>query len=140
MKSGNTSAEQYGRLWATITSGNVWEGEFHNRKKNGELFWEYATISPLKNRKGVITHYIAIKEDITERKKLEEQLACQKMSGRHLAADYMFQQHPTAIMVSGYAERSAATSGAEILSAADRPPTHPIRYLRRSSRWMRWRT
>jgi signal transduction histidine kinase len=53
---------------------------FHNKKKNGELFWEAATISPIQNDEGTITHYLAIKEDITERKKLEEQLRqAQKM-------------------------------------------------------------
>jgi two-component system NtrC family sensor kinase len=80
LKSGKTSQDDYRRLWATITGGNVWQGEFQNIKKNGELFFESATISPVKNRQGEITHYIAIKEDITEKRKLEEQLRqAQKM-------------------------------------------------------------
>jgi PAS domain S-box-containing protein len=80
LKSGETSVEDYQRLWAAITSGRVWHGEFHNKRKNGELFWESATISPVKNRDGATTHYMAIKEDITERKGLEEQLLhAQKM-------------------------------------------------------------
>ena len=74
LKSGETPAEEYRRLWKTIGSGGVWRGEFRNRKKNGELFWEYATIAPVRNADNVITHYVAIKEDVTERKKLEEQL------------------------------------------------------------------
>jgi two-component system cell cycle sensor histidine kinase/response regulator CckA len=74
LKSSETSAEEYARLWKTISSGGVWRGEFHNRKKNGELFWEYATIAPIRNADKVISHYVAVKEDITERKKLEEQL------------------------------------------------------------------
>ncbi|HEY6837980.1 MAG TPA: response regulator, partial [Geobacteraceae bacterium] len=80
LKSGETPPETYENLWSTITSGNVWEGEFHNRKKTGELFWEAATISPLKNSEGIITHFIALKEDITAQKKLEQQLRhAQKM-------------------------------------------------------------
>ncbi|TAN41983.1 MAG: PAS domain S-box protein [Nitrospirae bacterium] len=80
LKSGETSPEQYTRLWKTISSGGIWAGEFHNRKKNGELFWEKATIAPLRNENNIITNYIAVKEDITERKKLEEQLRqAQKM-------------------------------------------------------------
>jgi two-component system cell cycle sensor histidine kinase/response regulator CckA len=80
LKSGETSPEDYERIWAVITSGEVWHGDFHNKKKNGELFWESTTISPVKDREGTITHYMAIKEDITERKKLEEQLLhAQKM-------------------------------------------------------------
>jgi hypothetical protein len=61
-------------LWQTINSGNEWFGEFHNKKKDGTLYWESASISPILNEKGIITHYIAIKEDITERKIIEKQL------------------------------------------------------------------
>ena len=72
--------DHYKKLWSTLTSGKVWRGEFRNRKKNGDIYWEDASISPLTNEKGVITHYIAIKEDITERRNLERQLRqAQKM-------------------------------------------------------------
>jgi PAS domain S-box-containing protein len=74
LKSGETSVAEYRRLWKTIGRGGVWQGEFRNRKKNGELFWEHATIAPVRDTDGVITHYVAVKEDITERKKLEAQL------------------------------------------------------------------
>jgi len=65
------SKHEYVKLWKTIKSGNVWSGEFHNRKKNGELYWESATISPIFDTAGTITHFLAIKEDITDRKKAE---------------------------------------------------------------------
>jgi two-component system NtrC family sensor kinase len=68
------------RVWATISSGKVWNGELCNRKKTGELFWEAVSLTPIKNKDGSITHLLAIKEDITERKKLEDQLRqAQKM-------------------------------------------------------------
>lgn len=87
LKSGNTPPEVYESLWATITSGAVWHGEFESRKKNGELFWEAATISPIKNNEGTITHFVAIKDDITGRKKLEGQLRqSQKMEAVGLLA------------------------------------------------------
>jgi PAS domain S-box-containing protein len=73
LKSGETPTEEYRRLWQTIGAGGVWQGEFHNRKKNGELFWELATIAPVRDADNAITHYLAVKEDITERKKLEAQ-------------------------------------------------------------------
>jgi PAS domain S-box-containing protein len=73
-RSGHTSPEEYRRLWETIASGNEWRGEFLNKKKNGELFWESAVISPIKNVEGVITNYLAVKEDITARKRVQEQL------------------------------------------------------------------
>lgn len=74
LKSGRMPPEIYKELWGTITSGRVWRGEFLNRKRNGELYWEAASISPIINEEGVITHYVGIKEDITERKRTEEAL------------------------------------------------------------------
>lgn len=74
LKSGETEPKEYKKLWSSITQGKVWQGEFHNKKKNGELFWEAASISPVRDELGVVTHFIAIKEDITERKKTEEKL------------------------------------------------------------------
>ncbi len=74
LKSGKTPEETYTTLWETITSGKEWHGEFRNMKKNGEIYWESAYIFPLKNDKGEITHFIAMKEDITARKKMEQDL------------------------------------------------------------------
>jgi len=71
LKSGKTSAEEYKAMWETIKTGNEWKGEFHNRKKNGDLYWERALISPIKNPNGEITHFLSVKEDITERKHTE---------------------------------------------------------------------
>ncbi len=70
--SGEKPKAEYQNLWATISSVKVWSGEFHNRKKNGELYWEQASISPILNEEGGITHYLAVKEDITERKRAEQ--------------------------------------------------------------------
>ncbi len=74
LQSGKTPPELYRGLWETIKNGDEWRGELCNRKKNGQLYWEYASISPVKNDKGVITNFIAVKEDVTERKKMEEAL------------------------------------------------------------------
>jgi len=71
LKSGEMPAETYQQLWAAITAGNEWHGEFHNKKKSGELFWEAASISPVRSPDGCITHYVAVKEDITEQKRME---------------------------------------------------------------------
>jgi len=65
LKSGETSAEEYRRLWNTIKAGREWRGVFHNRRKDGSLYWERASISPVIDEKGRITHFMAIKEDIT---------------------------------------------------------------------------
>ena len=74
LKSGLQGREFYRDLWTTITSGREWTGEFHNKKKNGELYWEKAKISPIKNKDGVITHFVALKEDVTALKLAEEAL------------------------------------------------------------------
>ncbi|MGA3243238.1 MAG: PAS domain S-box protein [Bacteroidota bacterium] len=74
LKSGQTTAEEYTKLWETILSGKEWRGEFYNRKKNGEQFCELASISPVRDSSGTITHFLAVKEDITQRKLLEQQL------------------------------------------------------------------
>jgi len=73
-KSGETPDETYKELWDAITSGNEWQGEFHNTKKNGELYWESASISPITDTKGKTINFLAIKEDITERKRAENEL------------------------------------------------------------------
>ncbi len=74
LKSGKMTNEFYMNLWKTISSGNQWEGEFLNKKKNGKLYWENATITPVKNNEEKIIRYIAIKEDITARKETEQAL------------------------------------------------------------------
>jgi PAS domain S-box-containing protein len=74
LKSGAQSKEFYTTMWKTLIKGQQWVGEFLNRKKNGELYWEAATITPIKNKDGEIVRYIAIKEDITRRKKAEQSL------------------------------------------------------------------
>lgn len=78
LKSGFTKDDEYKILWKTITSGGEWRGDFYNKKKNGEFYWESALIAPIKNRNNEITHFVAVKEDITERKRQEEQLILAK--------------------------------------------------------------
>lgn len=74
LKSGFTSDAEYKKMWNTLMAGNVWHGEFRNTKKNGDVYWELAQISPIRDKGNVITNFIAIKEDIDDRKTLENQL------------------------------------------------------------------
>jgi len=71
---GNNHTDIPDNLWQTIGSGTEWRGELHSRKKNGEMYWESASISPIHNDRGELTHFLAIKEDITERKQLTNDL------------------------------------------------------------------
>ena len=72
LQSDEHSDEFYRKMWETIESGRVWKGEICNKKKNGELYWENATISQVLNEKGERISYIAVKEDITSKKELEQ--------------------------------------------------------------------
>lgn len=74
LKSGFTNPKVYEELWFTIKNGNVWKGILNNRRKNGSLYWESTTITPILNEAGVIINFIAIKEDITERVKIEREI------------------------------------------------------------------
>jgi PAS domain S-box-containing protein len=80
LKSGKKTPQDYKQMWDTLNSGKEWRGELTNKGKDGRLFWEAAVISPIVNQAGQITHFLAAKEDITQRKHLEEQLReAQKM-------------------------------------------------------------
>lgn len=98
LKSGYMPEEHARGLWATIKAGREWHGEFYNKKKNGELYWEHASISPIRETDGSITHFLAIMEDMTLRKEYEERLLHQAnfddltdLPNRVLAADRLAQ-------------------------------------------------
>ena len=74
IKSGETSPETYAELWQTLRNGQVWQGEFINRRKNGEIYDDFSIISPLRQADGQITHYISIQKDITQKKLIEKEL------------------------------------------------------------------
>ena len=92
LKSGQLSHEYYQNLWQTILSGKIWKGDFINKKKNGQEYWESASISPIKTDNDVITHFVAVKQDITERKRAEEVI---KNSEQRLAQIINFLPDPT---------------------------------------------
>lgn len=74
LKSNYHPSNYYEKLWKTINSGNEWQGEFKNKKKNGEYYWELASISPIRNSFGTITHFVKISENISYLKKIENDL------------------------------------------------------------------
>lgn len=107
LKSGRTSAEEYRELWRTITSGKEWRGQFENKSKSGQIYWEQASVSPMRDTSGEITHYLAVKEDITKQKQIDEAL-------RHSEERYrsLFESSSDAIMLasgSGFIDCNRAT-------------------------------
>lgn len=94
LKSGLMPDSTYQELWSTVQDGREWRGELYNRKKNGELFWEFASIAPVKDHQGRITNFLAVKEDLTQRHQYEERLLRQSnydaltdLPNRNLALD-----------------------------------------------------
>ena len=75
LNAGRQPKELYRELWATISAGRAWCGDFCNLKKNGDLFWEHASISPIRSADGQITNFVAVKEDITEQKRVAGELS-----------------------------------------------------------------
>jgi PAS domain S-box-containing protein len=71
---GEQSPEEEERMWQILKSGGEWRGEFRNKKKHGELYWERASISSMKNHAGLITHYVKVAEDITDLKRAQQDL------------------------------------------------------------------
>lgn len=97
-QSGLTPLKSYQEMWTALTNCKTWSGEMQNRKKNGEIYWEMAHIAPVLNKTGQITHYVAVKEDITDKKYQQEKIQYQahydsltKLPNRFLALDRLKQ-------------------------------------------------
>jgi len=130
LKSAETPDEVYRDLWQTITAGGEWRGVFHNRRKDGTLFWERASISPVRDAAGVITHFIAVKEDITAQKSLEEQLQqAQKMEliGR-LAGGVAHDFNNMLMVIRGHTELAMEQTG------PDSPLYQDLQEIRRATK------
>jgi two-component system cell cycle sensor histidine kinase/response regulator CckA len=85
LQSGTTPAETYHALWSRIREGRIWFGEIQNRRKSGELYWDAVSISPIRDAAGSVTHFLAIQEDVTERKRIEADLREREERFRQLA-------------------------------------------------------
>ncbi|MES2470259.1 MAG: PAS domain S-box protein [Verrucomicrobiota bacterium] len=85
LKSGESPPSLYQEMWESITHGKTWQGEFRNRRKNGEIYWERASISPLLDDAGKVTHYVGVKDDITEQRRLEKEAIEQRDELFHLS-------------------------------------------------------
>ena len=117
LKSGQHSDEFYKSLWSTILSGQVWHGEITNRKKNGSLYVEEQTITPVLNDEQQISYFIAIKQDVTEQKFASEQL--EQVNRELLTISEL--EHKQRILAEGLIDSMAAlNSSLELDSVLDR--------------------
>ncbi len=130
LKSGKHGPEFYRQLWETISAGKVWQGEFINRRKDGSLYHEEATITPMRAADGAITHYIAVKQDITERKLASEQLRMrdqaldQVSQGVLMCDEHRITTYANAgfAKLTGYAESEILGRNCSLLQGPDTDP------------------
>ena len=106
LKSGRHNSAYYGDLWATLLRGEVWRGNFINKRKDGSLFEEAATISPILSPVGKITHFVAVKRDVTRERHLERQLrqAAKLEAAGTLASGIVHNLNSVLALVAGHAE------------------------------------
>jgi PAS domain S-box-containing protein len=134
LKSGNLTPSFYKEMWDTILAGETWQGDFINKKKNGEDFWESASISPIKNDEDIITHFVAVKQDITERKLQEQRF--QELVNAAPDAMVIVDERGDITLVNnqterlfGYDRQELLGEKVEILVPEEKRDTHPEKRL-----------
>jgi PAS domain S-box-containing protein len=97
LQSGNTSTKQYKNMWQSLLETGKWQGELKNKKKNGDTYWAHECISVVKNESGEITNFLAVEEDITQRKHVESELIESEQRFRQMAdmtGEWLWEQDP----------------------------------------------
>ncbi len=129
LKSGDMAPEKYKELWTIIAGGGAWRGELHNKKKNGEFFWEYAVIAGIKDERGNITKYVAVKQDITERKKAEQDIqfraallanATDSIHAMDMDGNFIY-VNETLLKETGYSREELLGKNINLLNGAEAP-------------------
>ena len=132
LKTDETPAATHRQLWDAVTAGQAWQGEFVNRKKDGSQYCELANISPITDRNGAVTHYLAVKEDITERKKSEETIRLAAKVFKHALEGIMITTLDGSIIevndafteITGYSRDEALGQNPRLLSSGRHSKEH----------------
>ncbi|WP_051278860.1 PAS domain S-box protein [Chitinilyticum aquatile] len=111
LQSGKTAAAVYHELWATLQAGETWHGEFYNRRKNGEEYIEQAIVTPIRQPDGRVTHYLAIKSDITEKIRINQEL-----EGYRLHLEELVEQRTIELNTARVAAEAANQAKSEFLA------------------------
>jgi diguanylate cyclase (GGDEF)-like protein/PAS domain S-box-containing protein len=140
LKSGRTADGDYRRLWQTIQSGENWQGEIRNRRKDGSFYWGDVSISPVKASDGTITHFIGIEVDITQRKQAEEELRASEERFRSLIETSLFgicidQDGRPLFVNQTFAQIFGYESAAEIVALGELMPLYPPSELARAEQY-----
>ncbi|NOQ64066.1 MAG: PAS domain S-box protein [Methyloprofundus sp.] len=124
LRSGQQSSAFYKDMWEVLITGSVWRGELHNKRKNGTLYWEFASISPIKDEQGNTTHYVAVKEEISSRKAAEQALRTSEEMFRGVVENApvlinAFDKNGQCVLWNKQCERTFAYSFDEIRASSD---------------------
>lgn len=130
LKSSYHDGQFYEDMWSTLVNGATWRGEICNRKKDGTLYWENVTISPLRDDLGNITHYVAVKEDITRRKAKDEEIWILSKAIKNAASSVIVTDtkgtivyvNPSFTTMSGYSPEEAVGAKASLLKSGEHGP------------------
>ncbi len=147
LKSGKHARDFYQKMWETLVRGDIWRGELINKRKNGELYWEYASISPVKDEDGAVVGYVAVKDDITKMKQAERELRNLSNAAEQIASaivitdlDGMIEYvNPAFTKITGYSKEEVINRKISLLRSGEHDDEFYYRHEDIISRGETWR-
>ncbi len=147
LKSGLHSLDFYKKMWETLARGDIWRGELTNKRKNGELYWEYASISPVKDDDGSLVGFVAVKDDITKMKEAERELRNLSNAAEQIASGIVITDldgfieyvNPAFSKITGYTRDEVVGKNVSLLRSGEHDDEFYYRHEEVISRGDTWR-